>query len=290
MISNELKTTLKNVIISCGISFFCAFLFTFGCASIRSRIANADNLASKAGMTRQVISTNDFNLLSFSRSSPTKSNDLHIYLEGDGYAVNGAGRASSDPTPKNPVGLKLAALDKKANVVYLARPCQFDPDATGSLCSPKYWTTHKYSKKIVKQINGTISALVKKYKAEKITLIGFSGGGTIAALIAAHRNDVKKLITVAGNLDHARHTQLLRLTPLHGSLNPPDYAGQLANIEQVHFIGQKDTVIPKSISMSYKNKINADDRLIQIVQIKGAGHGCCWEKVWQDLLTIYVNN
>ncbi len=268
----------------------CAFFTVSSCASVQHRISNAEFFAQKAGMTRQIINTGDFHLLSFSRAASVLSTEkLHIYLEGDGYAVTGAGRASSNPTPKNPVGLELASLDKNANVVYLTRPCQFESNTIDSQCSPKYWTTHKYAEKIIEQINGAISKLVAKYQSKEITLVGYSGGGTIAALIAARRHDVKQLITVAGNLDHAFHTQLFKITPLYASLNPPDYAKQLSTIKQIHFVGQKDTIIPKSIAMSYKKKINADSKnLIQIIQIKDTGHGCCWEKVWQDLLITYV--
>ena len=36
------------------------------------------------------------------------------------------GSANSDnPTPVNPMLLKLATMDKRPNIVYIARPCQY---------------------------------------------------------------------------------------------------------------------------------------------------------------------
>ena len=48
--------------------------------------------------------------------------DLSIYLEGDGLAWVSRTEASRDPTPDNPIGLRLAAIDPAPNVVWIARP------------------------------------------------------------------------------------------------------------------------------------------------------------------------
>ena len=267
----------------------CVFI-VFGCACVKQRVLKADNIAEQSGMEKQIISADGFHLISFVRLFPESNKNFHIYLEGDGASVTGTGRASMDPTPINPVGLKLAALDKDANVVYLARPCQFEAKQIDMRCSPKYWTTHKYSAEIVSSINEAINKLIEKYSPERTTLIGFSGGGTIAALVAARRHDIYKLITIAGNLDHVYHTQQFKITPLYGSLNPTDYADRLSTIAQIHFIGREDSIIPKSVLLSYKEKIHGDEKTVKIVPIKGADHTCCWEKVWRDLLEAYVNN
>ena len=81
-----------------------------------------------------------------------------------------------------------------------------------------------------------------------------------------------------------------KITPLYGSLNPTDYADRLSTIAQIHFIGREDSIIPKSVLLSYKEKIHGDEKTVKIVPIKGADHTCCWEKVWRDLLEAYVNN
>lgn len=48
-----------------------------------------------------------------------------IYIEGDGYAFDVRGRATSDPTPRGTLMRELAFGDDSPNVMYLARPCQY---------------------------------------------------------------------------------------------------------------------------------------------------------------------
>jgi hypothetical protein len=48
--------------------------------------------------------------------------DLSIYLEGDGLAWVSRTEPSRDPTPDNPIALRLAAIDSAPNVIWIARP------------------------------------------------------------------------------------------------------------------------------------------------------------------------
>ena len=50
---------------------------------------------------------------------------LKVYLEGDGRSWLNRNSISYNPTPKDPVGLTLAARDNSYNVMYIARPCQY---------------------------------------------------------------------------------------------------------------------------------------------------------------------
>ena len=59
--------------------------------------------------------------------------EVHVYIEGDGYAWATTTDPSDDPTPINPLALRLAAVDDAPNVLYLARPCQFRPAGTREL-------------------------------------------------------------------------------------------------------------------------------------------------------------
>ena len=96
------------------------------CGSVSERVEYADNLASEAGFQKSIIDADKFKLLAYHHfTQPGVS--ASIYLEGDGYAFKGRNRVSSNPTPMNPVGLKLALLDGSKNVIYLARPCQYIP-------------------------------------------------------------------------------------------------------------------------------------------------------------------
>ncbi|NIQ12880.1 MAG: alpha/beta hydrolase, partial [Candidatus Dadabacteria bacterium] len=77
--------------------------------------------------------------------------------------------------------------------------------------------------------------------------VGYSGGGTVAALIATRRNDVSSLTTIAANLDHAEWTRLHHISPLTGSLNAVNFIDKIENIDQLHFVGGKDKIVPKEI-------------------------------------------
>ena len=59
------------------------------------------------------------------RRDDDRPGPLFVYVEGDGLACLDARTPSSDPTPADPVALRLAAADPGAAVLYIGRPCQF---------------------------------------------------------------------------------------------------------------------------------------------------------------------
>ena len=182
----------------------------------------------------KIIQTRYFDIASWQKI--TSQNSFYkIYIEGDGHAFNAHGLPTSDPTPKGTLVRQLAFGDKNANVIYLARPCQYSKN---SLCDQRYWTTARFSKEVIESEYESIKSLVG---GNDVILIGFSGGGLVASLIAATKNDikVKKVVTIAGNLDHrawAKHHHLLMLTD---SMNLKDFKAQFAKIPQLHYVGEK---------------------------------------------------
>jgi hypothetical protein len=54
-------------------------------------------------------------------------------------------------------------------------------------------------------------------------------------------------------------------------------------IEQTHFVGEKDKIVPKIVVESYLSKLLFKDK-ITINIIKDFNHSCCWEKAWPSLL------
>jgi pimeloyl-ACP methyl ester carboxylesterase len=123
--------------------------------------------------------------------------------------------------------------------------------------------------------------------AERVALFGYSGGGAIAALLAARRGDVTRLVTVAGTLDHARWTHDGGVSPLAASLNPADEAARLQSVPQVHFVGMDDRVVPPAVVNSYLARMTDRSRA-ELVRVAGFGHECCWERDWAALLARYV--
>src|SRR5512143_3524533 len=208
-----------------------------GCSDLQSRIDNADHIARQAGLTPKVVDGGAFHLLSYARLTDPEAS-VHIYIEGDGFAWVTRNQRSADPTPYNPVALKLAGRDSSANVIYLARPCQYLGAGTEPRCTQEIWSDARFSDEVVAATNRVIDQLVDKHR--KIELIGCSGGAAVALLVAARRHYVVSLRTVAGNIDHESFTQHHHVTPLAGSLNPRDVARQLATIPQRHYIGGND--------------------------------------------------
>jgi len=209
--------------------------------------------------------------------------DLSVYLEGDGLAWVSRTEPSRDPTPDNPIGLRLAALDKAPNVIWIARPCQYTTILENPICKQYYWTIGRLAPEIVASVDLAITAAKTSAKATKIHLIGYSGGGGLAVLIAARRNDVATIRTVAGNIDHEAFTNLHRVTPMSQSMDPATVAGRINTITQWHFYGEDDKVVPKLIGESYLRK-SGQRECSQIQVISGVSHVRGWEANWPRLL------
>ena len=252
------------------------------------RTQNAIHTAEMHGWIDQPIETNQFVLHAFRPSNTPHVNILNIYLEGDGLAWIKPTIPSENPTPNNPLALKLALLDKNP-AVYLARPCQYVSANQSKNCTQQYWTSHRFSSEVIASTNQAIEVIKEQFGAKKLILIGYSGGGAVAALVAATRNDVIKLVTVAGNLDHDHWTKERGLQPLLGSLNPADAWMQLQNIPQQHYFGEEDSIIDEGVVRSYAKKFKFMDN-IGISIIPNYDHHCCWEEIWPALVENHFSN
>ena len=137
-----------------------------------------------------------------------------VRIEGDGLAWLSRSQVSADPTPMQPVALELAMRQPGGAAAYLARPCQYvqGPDARN--CATAWWTDRRFAPEVVTASSLAIDQLKLRFSAQRLVLVGYSGGGAIAALVAAQRHDVALLVTVAGNLDTQAWTALNRITPL----------------------------------------------------------------------------
>ena len=214
---------------------------------------------------------------------------LRVYIEGDGFAWINRNRISPDPTPRNPVGLKLAAADGATPLLYVARPCQFGGIATNPRCTEKYWTSHRFAPEVIEATSVVIDQVKKAAGATAIELVGYSGGGAVAVLVAARRPDVTSIRTVAGNLDHVTLHRRKQVSPLSGSLNAADVATQVSTIPQIHFVGAQDDIIGAYVAESYRNRAAASN-CIAIQTIPGTTHGGGWEDMWPRLLAAQLPN
>lgn len=252
-----------------------------GCASYerQDRIKTADDIAARHGFSRAVIHAGRFDVLTFA-GQIGRSDVLRVYIEGDGFSWVTRTQPSMDPTPIDPLALRLATLDRHP-AAYMARPCQFVRSVPDS-CETRYWTSARFSPEIVDSMNIALDHLKRSTGVRHLVLVGYSGGGAIASLLAARRDDVAHLVTVAGNLDHRAWATLHGVTPLTESRNPTDVATRLASVPQTHFIGGTDRNIPLSVFESFRSALprgaNVKGRIVP-----SADHRCCWADEWPGL-------
>lgn len=218
------------------------------------------------------ISTRDFTLASWQKI--TQPNGVYkFYIEGDGHAFNRNGRPSKDPTPQQHLMQKIAFGDSSPNVIYLARPCQY---IKSPICSQRHWTTARFAPEV---INSEYQAIHEIAGNHSLILIGFSGGAQIAGLVSTAKPglNVKKLITIGGNLDHLTWTQHHHLPPLNESLNLEGYRSQYLKIPQTHYVGMQDKVIPPALVRHFIGSKS------EVVEVSKASHNQGWEDIYNDI-------
>ncbi len=265
------------------LSIIVLVLLTKGCASKTSLYLAADELACHAGFEKKYIDTGKFELLTYNHIS-SEGTTLTVYIEGDGNAWRTRHQLSSDPTPRNPLALKLAVLDPTPNVVYLGRPCQYVLKANkGKNCTEDCWSTGRFSEDIVAALDLAISIMKEMSHAPKVSLIGYSGGGGLAVLVAARRHDVCNLRTIAANLDHQAFSRHHGITPLYNSLNPADVADQVRHIPQLHFVGGGDSIVPAMIAAQFIAQ-QSPDSCSALIEVPEADHAAGWLSLWPALL------
>ncbi|MDX1518684.1 MAG: alpha/beta hydrolase, partial [Gammaproteobacteria bacterium] len=242
--------------------------------SPESRRGTAEQIAAAAGFESRVIDTGEFAIQTWHHARLRGQRHLEIYIEGDGLAWRRKNRLSDNPTPVDPVALRLAGNSGSPAALYLARPCQYSDDINVKRCHAELWSSDRYSERVVAAMNSVVDHYVRSSGADSLSLIGYSGGGVIAALLAARRADVRELITVAANLDHRAWTAMHRVSPLDGSMNPPDHASELRTIPQRHFVGENDRIVTAAVLRSYLEQLGLEpDRHLHV--IAGADHDCC---------------
>lgn len=260
-----------------------------GCTTVPTpaqRLLFADQLAAAQSWRRLAIEAPPFVLTAY---LPERDTDeaktgqvLTIYLEGDGLAWSSGSRRSPDPSPINPLALRLAMKQPRGPVAYLARPCQL-VTAGADACEAKYWTNHRFSPEVIESTNRAITKLMAITSSSAVQLVGYSGGGAVATLVAAQRNDVAGLRTVSGTLDHAAWTRFHLATPLKGSLNAADVAAKLRRLPQLHFVGDRDEIVPRQIAETFLARQGAGS-CAMLVDVAGAGHSEGWLDLWPKLL------
>ena len=204
--------------------------------------------------------------------------ELHVYLEGDGRPWLTRYQVASDPTGQDLLALRLMARDPVASI-YVGRPC-YHGFATDPACGPWWWTHGRYSPEVVRTLVAAIRGILPPRPPARITLIGYSGGGVLALLMAPHLEGVVQVITIAANLDTDAWAEYHGYSPLSGSLNPARQAPLDEGIRQLHLIGDQDARVPLASLTAYL----ARNPKANLRILPGFDHHCCWEEHWPDIL------
>ena len=259
-----------------------------GCAhtppNVEARIATANAIAMAAGWEAMRVPTNAFVFAAYASPAQREAVDvLTVYVEGDGLAWLNTSTESPDPTPLNPLALRLAVQHPGNSAAWLARPCQYVTGDERRNCSTRWWTSHRFAEDVIAASNSAIDELKRHANARRVALVGYSGGAAVAVLVAARRSDVAHLTTIAGNLDHRLWTRWHALTPLSGSLNPADVAASLTHVAQTHWVGGRDEVVGRRLADAFVGGMPIESRP-RISVLAEADHYCCWVEHWPQLM------
>jgi hypothetical protein len=252
-----------------------AIFVVTGCASAPERI---DQQALQLGYSRIEVKGNDFTHVVYQKFKSVPDSVLHVYLEGDGSPWVGERWVAEDPTPRNPLMLRLMALDP-VDSVYVGRPC-YHGFAHTPPCNPTLWTSARYSRGVVDSMATVVRRLLDERGSAALCLFGHSGGGTLAMLLAEQLGSTRAVVTLAGNLDVEAWARYHQYTPLWESLSPVRRAPLDRSISQLHLIGSDDRVIlPRFLEGAVQRGV-----ISNVVRLEGVTHSCCWEQIWPAVL------
>jgi pimeloyl-ACP methyl ester carboxylesterase len=226
-----------------------ASLFLVSCSSGAREINDLVNLQKgKFGDVRVgVYRSQNFSFVTVGRGDNRPD---RIYIEGDGRAYISQGVPSSDPTPRNPVGLELAFSDDHKNVVYLGRPCQWEKGPDCRL-DKKIWTERRFTKDVA---DAYVEAIGDLTDGQPVELVGFSGGAWVALQVASRLDNVTKVITVAGNMSPNWVNKWHRVS----ALDVAPYEGdRLKNIPIDAYVGVYDNVVNAGVVDAFREQTGA---------------------------------
>jgi hypothetical protein len=249
-----------------------AALLVSGCASPASKF---DRRAAELGLSRRVVRGTEFDHVVYEKDgAPTGT--LHVYLDGDGTPWI-AGRPADDPTPRNPLVLRLMALDP-SRAFYLGRPC-YNGLMRSDECVAGLWTSARYSDRVVASMAAALRDVLADQADDRISLFGYSGGGVLAVLLAEQISETSAVVTIAANLDTRAWAAVTGRDHLDGSLNPATRAPLPSAILQRHYVGGRDRVVRPEITARAIIGWHAE-----MIPVYEYGHVCCWEQTWSRVL------
>lgn len=249
-----------------------------GCATPSWSPQAVETFAAEHGMERILAMGTRFQHVIQARGKLTDAPRIHVYLEGDGRPWETRDRIAADPTPRNPLALRLMARDPRP-ALHVGRPC-YHGLSTAPGCSPWLWTQGRYSPEVVASMAAAIERRLPHDANRRIVLIGYSGGGALAMLMAERLAGVDRVISIAANLDVDAWTDHHGYSRLVGSLNPASQRPLEARIDQIHLVGGRDGQVPQGLIGGFL----ARNPQAKVQVFPDFDHRCCWVEHWPAIL------
>lgn len=254
---------------------FAATVLLWSCTTPGQQV---DKLARQFNYNKTIISGTLFeHVLYYKQGVSNHDSTLHVYIEGDGRPWLTPRKIAMDPSPSDPLMLKLMNGDKEPSL-YLGRPCYFGLSASLN-CRPWYWTSGRYSKEVVDSMQSALDHFLSDQPFENLVFLGHSGGGSLAMLLAKRFPRTRALVTIAGNLDTDEWVKFHDYSPLFG-LNPVHSLPLPGDIMQYHLMAENDVNVPAVLTL----KALTDQNDTQQIILPGYDHRCCWQQIWIELL------
>jgi dienelactone hydrolase len=114
--------------------------------------------------------------------------------------------------------------------------------------------------------------------AERLRIIGYSGGGVLAVLIAERLESVREVVTIAANLDVAAWAGHHGYLPLTQSLDPAR-STRSHPWKEIHLHGARDEVVPAATTRAYFERYPE----AREISFEEYDHTCCWLRDWRDI-------
>jgi dienelactone hydrolase len=242
-----------------------------GCQNVSERAALT---AAHGGLTAELVRGQAFQHEIYFRADSV-GEPLFVFIEGDGLPWRDGGmRIAEDPTPHRPLALALAA-QTPGSVLYVGRPCHFQA-RRDTACSAALWTSERYSAAVVASMAAVVNRVSADRQSSRVIMIGYSGGGALAVLMAPSVRGAAAVVTLAANLDIDAWVRWHGYLPLRGSLSPATEPPLSDSIAQWHLVGDQDQEVPPSVSLRYLERLSPD----LTWHFASFDHICCWSEQW----------
>ncbi|QGU32756.1 alpha/beta fold hydrolase [Thermochromatium tepidum] len=237
-----------------------------------------ERIARVLGFEQRLVEGAGFQHRVWMRGNPVLARRVHVYLEGDGTPWLDRRRVAADPSPRRPLMPRLMARDPTPSLL-VGRPC-YHGLAHSPGCLPWHWTHGRYGEPVVFSLARAIERVLPPRDDRELVLIGHSGGGTLAVLLAPRLKGVTTVVTLAANLDVSAWAKQHSYSPLSGSLDPCELPPLDPSIRQIHLLGEQDAEVPPWTLARYRMR-NPQARFEVVA---GVDHGRGWVERWPALL------